>query len=205
MVEASPYDTEQSLLESIQGIFLGNDKTKTGGAFHKLIEGDFSSETNGFLADDILFTSKQAKPAFDFKRQHPTMIHEVSLNKIYRLQNGMEVYVSGRIDGIEGVSIRDAKCKFSSVDFYEYMDSCQWKYYLDILNLNVFYYDVFEVTGFDALPLATDVVFSEVQSLRLTRYGNMVSDCHQVLNEFFEYIQNRNLWQFLKRAPQKAV
>lgn len=205
MVEASPYDTEEALIESIKGIFLGNDKTKTGGAFHKLIEGDFSSEEHGFMADGIHFTTKQAKAAFNFKAEHRSMIHEVNVGKVYTLRNGLQVYVSGRVDGMEGVVIRDAKCKFGNPDFYEYMDSCQWKFYLDMMNLNVFYYDIFEVQGFNELPLKPEVVFCENQPLRLSRYGNLQKDCTEVINDFFDYIQNRNMWHFLKLAPAKVA
>ena len=38
VVGASEYDTEQALLEAIKGVFTGNDKTRTGSCYHKIIE-----------------------------------------------------------------------------------------------------------------------------------------------------------------------
>lgn len=203
-VEASPYDTEAALIETIKGIFLGNDKTRTGEAFHGLIEGEYSSEANGFLSKGILFTPTQARPAFEFKKLHPSMIHEINVRKVYLIP-GHEIMITGRMDGLEGIQIRDTKTKFRSIDMQEYADSYQWRFYLDMVELDVFYYDVFEVKGFEALPLRPDVQFCDPETLCLYRYDSMQEDCLTLLNDFMKYIHDRNFYHLLKQVNETAI
>lgn len=202
MLQLTEYDTEDALIASIRGEFTGNDKTFTGEAYHSLIEGDFSSEQNHFLAGKILFTPEQARPAFDYKKAHQAMIHEVPVRKIYAI-HGQEVVISGRVDGIEGSQVRDIKAKFRAIDSEEYMDSIQWQFYLDILSRKVFHYDVFEVIGFDALtgpaPHKLDgVLFRPHETTTCLAYPGMHEKCHSLIVDFFDYIEDRKLFPFLK-------
>lgn len=207
MKEVSPYDTEGALIETLSGTFIGNDKTKVGGAFHKLIEGDYTAEGNMFLADNILFTQEQADVAFQFRKDHPAMIQEVPLYKVYETSFG-PIQISGRVDGLEGLVIHDHKCKFRNVKWEEYTDSIQWKVYLDIMDTDVFSYNVFEVKGFDQLPTSTplvlgqDVIFIPHESMPCLRYDTMHNDVVGLLNDFLSYIRNRNLFHYLKPAVE---
>lgn len=210
MTGASSFDTEEALIESIKGIFLGNDKTKTGGAFHKVIEGDYVAGPHSYvIADGIAFTPAQAEPAFRYKSQHPAMIHEVNVKKIYQVGE-YQIYLSGRIDGAEGLHIRDAKTKFRSIDWQEYLDSYQWRYYLDMQNTDVFFYDVFEVRYFNDLrgnPPYTlpGVEFLPAETIKCERYDSMEADCLQLLHEFMGYIDNRNFYHLLKVVNETPV
>lgn len=207
MNEVSSWDTEESLIESIKGIFKGNDKTKTGSAFHKIIEGEYSKVKTGIVAEDVFFTSQQAKVALDYKKRHPLMVHEISIRKTYH-SNFFPIQISGRIDGAEGLVIRDTKTKYRAVDVQEYLDSCQWKYYLDMLDANIFYYDLFEVQRFEfgTMPgsslmyLSKEVEFIAHEPLQCLRYEMMVPDIMKILNEFLDYLHNRNIVHLLKPA-----
>jgi hypothetical protein len=207
MNEVSSFDTEESLLESIKGIFKGNDKTKTGSAFHKIIEGEFTKEKGRIIADDVSFTMQQAKVALDYKKRHPLMVHEISVRKTYH-SNFFPIQVSGRTDGTEGLNVHDAKTKYRSPEVQEYLDSCQWKFYLDMLDANIFYYDLFEVQGFgyvqkpgsELLLLNKEVEFIPHDPLQCIRYENMVPDIMVILNGFLDYLHNRNIVHLLKPA-----
>lgn len=110
----SDWDTEASLIESLTGKFKGTDKTRLGGAFHKIIELDY--QLNGsLLVDGIKFTTQQAQPAINYRNAHPTMIHEVPVTKTYHTKH-MDILISGRADGIEGIEVHDAKTKFAYRD-----------------------------------------------------------------------------------------
>lgn len=203
---ASAYDTEEALIETIKGIFIGNNKTAIGGAFHKIIEGDylFNWESKLTVADNIAFTSPQAQPALTYRCDHPGMIHEVPTTKWYVTAKGM-VMISGRIDGVEGMHVHDAKTKFRSVDLMEYHDSYQWRYYLDMTGLNRFFYDLFEVKGFEQFsggnPLTLpDVQFIPHEPYQCLRYPGMEEDCLTLLNEFMDYIEMRDFFHLLKPA-----
>jgi hypothetical protein len=213
ITDASPFDTEASLLESIKGIFLGNDKTRVGSCYHKIIEQEAHIVDGGLVAEadgvQIFFSDQQALPAVEFKRRHYHMIHEVPATKICDTKIG-PVLLSARIDGLEGLHVQDTKTKFRPVDLVQYADSYQWRYYLDMLGLDTFYYDVFEVCGFEALSggqpfTLPGVIFRDPVRLECLRYPHMGDDCRLMLQEFLEYIQDRNLWQFLKVVPEATA
>lgn len=215
MTAASAFDTEDALIESIKGLFRGNDKTMTGGAYHKLLEGLFdvisSKHLSGkyYCADEFWFSEKQAAPALQYRLDHPRMISEVPLQKVYDLGK-YRVKLSGRADGVEGILLRDGKTKFRSINFQEYMDSYQWRYYLDMFNLNHFFYDVFEVKRFKELPVGkpyilTDVEFLEPETLHCERYAGMEQDCQRLLKEFMDYIDTRNFYNFLNQENETVI
>lgn len=209
MTEASQYDTEEALIESIKGVFLGNDKTKTGGAFHKLIEGDYRNEGSFCIADDIAFLPDQAEPAFEFKQKHPLMVHEISVFKDY-IVGPHSIRVTGRVDGLDGINIHDSKTKFRSIKYQEYLDSYQWRYYLDILELDNFYYQLFEVIGFESLCGSVPhklpgVLFIPHEPLQCLRYKGMETDCLNLIIEFMTYIDNRNYYHLLKTVDATAI
>lgn len=209
MTEASSFDTEEALIETIKGEFKGNDKTRIGGAFHKIIEENIKTPTwvndqPGYLVDDIFFSLEQGDVALIYRNDHPLMVNEVSINKIYKTSYG-EIMITGRIDSIEGVELRDAKTKFRSPDFQEYLDSCQWKYYLDVLSLDVLWYDIFEIRGFKALGEVTPYLLPDIkivphEPLKCTRYLNLHADCQHLLQEFMDYIDARGFHNLLKPA-----
>lgn len=205
MSEASPFDTEESLLESIKGLFTGNPKTAFGTAYHSLLEGQYRPNGNGMVwAKGYCFTQQQAAPALLYRSEHTAIVSEVTVSKIYET-NLFPIQVSGRVDALEGLFIRDSKTKFRQLDCHEYIDSCQWKFYCDMLQADTFYYDVFEVKGFpdDAtmeLKMFPDVRVEAVQSIQCIRYDGLYADIRVILDDFLAYVANRNLWQYLKPA-----
>lgn len=217
MHDVSPFDTEEDLIKAIKRIFEGNDKTKTGGAFHKIIEDGpeyglsyktkAGVQVSGQLVDGIFFTDDQARPAIEYRNSHPDMVHELPISRIYHAATG-DIMVTGRIDGIEGKEIRDPKTKYRSPDFQEYSDSFQWRFYLDMIGLDIFYYDVFEVIGFDTLSqpqphFLPDVIIYDPLAHKCIRYDRMHDDCLQLINSFFEYIDNRNFYHLLKQPTNE--
>lgn len=210
MVGASAYDTEAALIDKIKGKFEGNDKTRTGSAFHKLIEGVYAdvdgihfAEADGYT---FAFTAKQAKPALDYRAQHPRMAHELDVQRIYHTAFG-PIQVTGRVDVIEGMAVRDIKTKYRPVDSSEYVDSIQWKFYCDMLGAPEFYYDVFEVKGFPtALPnapvihLPKEVEIVPFDPIHCLAYDGITAECYSTLNLFLEWVHTRDLFSNLKPA-----
>lgn len=204
--DVSLLDTEESLIESLMGAFTGNEKTMVGTAFHSLIEGKYTRWNDYYIADNIMFTQEQASGALNFKEQHPAMVHEVTINKVYETAY-FPIQVTGRIDGIEGVQVHDHKTKFRNIDWHEYLDSIQWRIYLDQLNADIFWYNVFEVKGFEALIGSQSFTLPEVEfishePLKCTRYVAMEDDITALLNSFLEYIHDRKFLHLLKPASE---
>lgn len=211
MTEASSFDQEEDLIKSIKGEFEGNNKTWIGGAYHGVIEGKYRIHINKgqyFIADDIAFSAEQAKPALDYKRAHPKMIHEVSFTKPFTLKD-QTIMVSCRTDGMEGREVGDVKCKFGQVDFTEFLDSYQWRFYLSMFGMDAFHYDLFHFQGFDDNTILRPGVLNYLPGVDITyqeplycyRYDNLEADVRQLLQEFMEYIHFRDLYQYLKTVP----
>lgn len=207
--EESSFDSEESLIESIKGLFAGNDKTKFGHAYHSIIEGNFTIEGDLIVAGDFKFNKAQAAPALKYRDEHPLMIHEMNVSKVFHTGFG-PIQVVGRIDGIEGMIVNDSKTKFRAPSVEEYLDSSQWRYYLDMLELNEFYFNLFEVKGFDQLPQYPPFQFSDIEivahePIHCLRYQHMHEELTSHLNLFLEYIHNRNLTNYLKPAIEEQL
>lgn len=196
------YDTEEALLDAITGKFIGNDKTKIGGAFHKIIEKYNRNFVSGELySDGIFFSQDQAQVAVNYKNEHPEMVPEVPIFKKYDAGD-IIIQVSARADGVEGLRIRDAKTKFSPPLPTEYYNSFQWRFYLDMFEVPVFYYDLFEVTNYtgiynDRLPGVTIIPYEPFECLA---YEHLAEDVHQLVRDFAQFIQIKNYIHLLKRV-----
>lgn len=203
MMDVSQYDTEQSLLDAIMGKFVPNDKTRIGSAYHKIIE-NFNREISPeeMYVDDLVFTQEQAQPAVDYKwKQHPHMVSEVPGFKIYHT-NQFTFKITGRADGVEGHSIRDAKLKFSTPNWLEYLHSSQWKFYLDMFDAQGFFYDVFEVQNYNGiinnrLPGAKILQHEPYMCLA---YEDMNADLNNLLQDFSNFISHKNYTHLLKQV-----
>jgi hypothetical protein len=137
------------------------------------------------------------------------MIHEVPVRRVYQVGEH-SIQMSGRVDGMEGIQVHDAKTKFRAIDWQEYMDSLQWRFYLDMLDLNTFFYDVFEVRGFDqlqpgAISYLPGVTILPAESLKCESYPDMYNDCLYWLRQFMEYIQHRNFFHLLKTVTETST
>lgn len=205
MTEGSPFDTEEKLIESLKGIFVGNPKTQFGSAYHSVLEGKYYRGRGGNVyAQGYLFTEEQAAPALRFREDHPGNVHEVNVAKIYETDY-FNVQVTGRVDALEGLYIRDGKTKFRQIEWRDYMDSCQWRFYCDMLSADVFFYDVFVIRNFpDDADMQTkffpDVLIGDAQSFQCSMYAGMRGELHTLLNDFLGFVASRKLWQYLKPA-----
>lgn len=234
--EDSNFDTEEQLIDTLKGKFEGNDKTRFGSAFHKVVESpeihkgldlvsvdinDPSRMKPGTpLEPEVLLPAHIADIAVNHRKSFPYMICEVRATKTYELQKYM-IQVSGILDGLDGATIKDSKTKFRAPKATEYMSSYQWRFYLDMLNLKAFDYHLFEVKYFDSLVLefgkysvkATtgrdkqprEIAMVAHEPIRCVSYLGITRDCTNLIEEFMEYIENRNLFHLLKPATQNEA
>jgi hypothetical protein len=196
------YDTEGALLDAITGKFEGNDKTMIGGAFHKIIEKYNRDFVSGELfTDGIFFSQDQAQVAVNYRNEHKKMIKEVSISKNYDAGN-IIIQVSARADGVEGLCIRDAKTKFSPPSATEYFNSYQWRFYLDMFQVPVFYYDLFEITNYTGIynNRLPGVVIVPYEPFECLAYEHMAEDVNQLVRDFAQYIRIKNFTHLLKQV-----
>lgn len=213
--------TEQSVIESITGVFTGNEQTRIGTAFHSIVEtGKPKSEKvpsgeRSFLyygkeqkepvpcgrkfdidGFDVILDVNQCKVALDYRNEFPNAYHEIRLYKDF----GCAV-VTGCADIINGIEIRDIKTKYSYPSDSDYINSCQWKFYLELFNVDVFHFDLFvfdnynkDKHGYDVRGLPLERYYPAITCYR---YDGMERDNRNLLRSFLEWAEYRDLVKYL--------
>lgn len=195
--------TEQSVIDSVTGKFEGNTLTRIGTAFHHIAElgEDYGAPIeDGWQFDieghEVRMSDAQRQVALDYSREHPFAFHEIRWRKDYG-----QAIVTGCADMIDGLEIRDIKTKYSAPSDKDYIDSCQWRYYLDIFGANVFHFDLFVFQGYDKEKHGYDVrpleLTRHTPPITCYRYPQMESDNIRLLNEFMDWAEARDLIKYL--------
>lgn len=195
--------TEQSVIDSVTGDFKGNEYTKIGTAFHGVVQ---YGEQFGFPIDggyefcidgnEVRLSDEQRKTALHYRIEHLGAYHEFRGYKDYG-----RAIVTGCADMIDGVEIRDIKTKYSTPSDADYINSCQWRYYLDIFGADVFHFDLFVFNGYKKEKHGYDVRGLELTRhtppITCYRYPEMENDNLALLNQFMDWAETRGLTEYL--------
>jgi len=201
--EDKPWINENSVLSNIKGIETFNIKAKFGSAGHSIIEEAPRYATiGGYAVDGFTFTEHQAKPMIKFRNDHPLMTRELALSKLYHTPY-FDIIITGTTDHLEGNILRDTKFKFSTYDVSDFISSFQWRCYLDMIGLDIFWYDFFKVSGFNTIEDCPSARISDCESMMVKRYPSMDADIQETINEFAQFINFKGLEQHLKITPEK--
>lgn len=202
--EDTPWINEPNVINTVMGIESTNVKADYGTAGHSIIEDPMEYKTNtGFKVNDFIFTDTQVSPLMDFRAAHPLMTREIPLSKFYTTPF-FDIIVTGTCDHLEGNVVRDTKFKFGNFDVADFMDSVQWKLYLDMLGVKQFVYDFFKVTGFDSMADMAKSRIGKCESMPLQSYSGMQDDIQTVLYDFAEWVVFKGLQQYLVIDKKKA-
>lgn len=203
------YVNEQSVIDSLSGDFQGNNKTRIGTAGHKIVElgvnclyEDLNGSPPVILVDDE-FASKysweQIRTLSEHKRNNlQGAFHEQKYGKEFQTKH-YPIYVGGTIDIIHGITLRDNKFVFRSPDYSNYTESQQWKMYLEFMELDIFYFDLFEFKGYkDEMKLnVSSLEMVQHEPLECIRYRNMEKDNQLLVEQFIDWIEFRQLKHLL--------
>lgn len=200
--DVSSYDTEQSVIDTICGEFKGNTYTDIGTAFHSIVEKGMPDNISreGVKIDVkgnmVQFSPWQASVALNYRMAYPGAFHEIRHYKDYG-----RAIVTGCADMIVGLEIRDIKTKYRTPKDVDYIDSCQWRYYLDIFGADVFHFDLFVFHGYDKDKHGYDVrgldLTRHTPPITCYRYPEMEGDNHNLLNEVMDWAESRDLVKYL--------
>ena len=221
--ERSFYEiTEQSVIDSITS-FTGNVKTRIGTAFHRIVE-EGSPECDKVAAGTRSFTYygkpkeepvpcgrsfdvdghkvvldiDQIKVALAYRKQYPDVFHEVREFKDYG-----DCVVTGCADMLCTTEIRDIKTKYSSnFSDEDYINSCQWRFYLELFGLDAFHFDLFIFDDYNEAKHGYDVrglnLHRHDPAITCYRYPSMEQDNRNLLTEFLKWAEFRNLTSYLQ-------
>lgn len=202
------YVNEQSVIDSLSGDFQGNNKTRIGTAGHKVVElGLGCALTDGLQKDWIIpiddeyfsrYNWKQINTLRDHRSNIKGAFHEQKYGKEFQTKH-YPIYVGGTIDIIHGITLRDNKFVFRSPDYSNYTESQQWKMYLEFMELDIFYFDLFEFKGYkDEMKLnVSSLEMVQHEPLECIRYKNMEQDNQLLVEQFVDWIEFRQLKHLL--------
>jgi len=141
-----------------------------GTAFHAAIETAQDGEHDVFAAMGYTFHLPDAELALP-------SIREMRGNKDYGA-----LQVTGKVDCLEGKVVIDHKTT-SRVDLERYLEGCQWRFYLDIFDADLFRWHIFEIKeiGEKTYQVAAP------QTLEARRYPELGADCARLADEFHDF------------------
>lgn len=203
----SPYVEEKDVIASLSGEFTGNNKTRIGTAGHKIVEnGVFAAypilNDNWIITIDneyySCFNGNQIRMLQEHRDSLSGAFHELKHGKTYQTRH-YPIHVGGTQDVIHGITVRDTKFAFRKPDPYNYWDSCQWKFYLEFLGLDVFYFDLFEFKGYkDEMKLnVSSLELIQHEPLECIRYKAMEQDNLNLVESFVDWIETKGLTHLL--------
>lgn len=221
--------TEQDVIDSVTGVFTGNEYTRIGSAFHRIVEGDtkgvekigegvrtflyYGKEVQEpvptgrkFNIDgyDVCLDVPQCKVALAYKDEYPDAFHEIREFAEYE-----GIMVTGCADMIDGFEIRDIKTKYSQPNDADYINSAQWRFYLEMFGSETFHFDLFCFDGYNKEKHGMDV-----RGLPLTRYNPPIT-CHwyngihqdnrNLVAEFIKWAKCRDVYDLLPEYNQETI
>jgi len=117
-----------------------------------------------------------------------------------RFKDYGELRVTGKTDALTGKRMADYKLIIDhQVEGEQYMDSYQWRFYLDIFDADVFDYFIFQAEEVGAsvqaeMPgrttgLANILRIKDVHKITMYRYPDLHQDCSDLAAEFYDAAQ----------------
>lgn len=221
--------TEQNLIDSLTGVFTGNAKTRIGTAVHRIIEGDTSNVVKaekGFRT--FLYYGKevqeevpigrtfdidgypvtldiaQCKVALKYKDEFPDAFHEIR-----EFMDMGDYVITGCADMIDGFTIRDIKNKFSYPSDSEYVNSAQWRFYLEMFGADTFYFDLFIFEGYNEDKHGMDVrgldFYRYEPPITCYYYKGMEKDNRYLIDEFIKWAKVSNVYDLIPEYNQETI
>lgn len=174
-------DEEPSLDDLIRQITTDepSEAMKAGTAFHKAVEDAPVGEHATLTA--LGYTFHLAGGAVE--------LPPVRELRAYGNYGGLTV--TGQVDGLLGKVVIDHKTT-GRCDVERYLAGCQWKFYLDLFEANVFRWNIFEIK--ELAPQEYRV--AEPQVLTAFRYPELHADCAKLAAEYLAFAR-----QYLAPAP----
>lgn len=164
-----------------------------GTAFHKAIETAEPGEHKGLSADGYTFAFNT-----DAEIDLP-VIREIKLTRLY-LVDDVEVTLVGKVDAIHGKRIDDHKLT-ATFDAEKYLDSYQWRIYLEIFEADEFRWNVFEAK--DEQP--DYYVIRNVHRLPASRYPGMGEDVEREVRRFVGFAREHLPERFIPEASMRLA
>jgi hypothetical protein len=187
--ESLEYETLERLLENLTKPFIESPKMRFGKACHMLLENPDKAFKNksGYNIYNEVISFKEAEPLLEFRSLHPDGIYEHRFKKVYMIR-GYEVTMSQMVDFIEFDTVFDFKIVEASPKTEQFMNSFQWKCYLDVTELPTFVYQIWQRRGTKNFKY-----LSEFDPITLYRFDGLHDEVVMMIEQFIRFLEKMNM------------
>lgn len=176
------YDEEDAnladLIAKLRRLMPTTDAMEAGTALHAAIENAQPGDYKGLTWGDYTF-SFETEAEIDLPD-----IREMKATRQY-IVDDVVVTLVGKVDALHGKRIDDHKFT-ARFDADRYMDSYQWRIYLEVFGADLFRWNVFEAT--ESAP--KNYLIRNVHKLEMHRYPGMAEDVERAVRAFVEFAKN---------------
>lgn len=171
-----------------------SDRMKAGTALHDALENAPEGDIAELRSGDYIFVF-----------QCDCLIALPKIKEFRRTRQYGDLIVSGKCDSLDGKRITDYKLIIDhQVEGEQYMDSYQWRFYLDIFDADVFDYLIFEAheepnhhPEFEPQGAAEQeewtprriITIRDIHKITQFRYPELHQDCTNLAAEFYDAAQ----------------
>lgn len=181
------------LIARLKHLMPSSEAMEAGTALHKALEMAEPGEHKGFSVDGFTFSFET-----DCQIDLPP-IREMKTTREYVIGDVL-VTVVGKVDAIHGRWIADHKFT-AKFDPDRYLDSYQWRLYLEIFDADEFRWNIFEAV--ESAP--KNYLIRAFHPLRMHRYPGMGADVVRELTEFVGFARQHLPERFIPDSSMQLV
>lgn len=197
--------TIDKLIEYLTEPYTPKKEVDAGTLIHALIEFGPDKYNNGdgtftlfdvSIDSSLTLTKEVLQPILDYRSSLPTSyVHEASVAKWYTFGE-WRVRLSGKIDGINGLRLKETKTKNKTPKRDDYFDSMQWRAYLEMLpDAQGVDYNVFQIKNKYRSDDIDKIILHKYTFDRSSSRPHYVED---MLNRFVKFIIDQNLVEYFQ-------
>jgi hypothetical protein len=186
--------SEDALLATIRGEFRTTPQIELGIAFERVLENpDKYRVRGGYACNGLSFDDATM-------REPLALIDRRGLFQVKSTKAYGDCTVVAKADTIVGAHIGEWKTTASTFDADKYLQSCQWRYELDIFGAPQLTYHVFCLDDHGNGVVA----LKDIHSFNVFAYPDLHQDCCNLLHRFVTYVQLRGLDALLRERQRAA-
>jgi len=193
--------SEDDLLATVRGEFVGNHKVWLGQAFGAVIEhpsvyrvpGGFRVDALRGCPESFAFGDDVMEPVFGLIADGA--VFEAKGVKRYGRHD-----VVAKADQMVGAHLIETKTTLGSFDFDKYANSCQWRFMADIFEPSKVTYHVFCLDESDAGVIS----LKGIETFDLYPYADVHNDCLNLVRAFETYVTAKGLVSLLDARQHAA-
>ena len=176
------------LIARLKHLMPSSEAMEAGTALHNALENAEPGDHAGFTADGFTFS-------FDTDAEIDLLpMRECKATRDYVFGDVTATLV-GKVDGIHGKRIDDHKFT-AKFDPDRYLESYQWRAYLEVFNADQFRWNIFEAN--ESAP--KNYIIRNVHKLTMHRYPGMAADLERELGAFIAFARDHLPERFERQA-----